>query len=82
MHREMERQVTDFKERVRRHADQSMQEFEAKAKRDALGNASQAFADLSKALSKTRSEVCSPAWHQPCIMRTSFFRMPSLVSGG
>lgn len=59
MGREAERQAAEFKERVRLHADKTMREFEERAKREALGNASQAFADMTKALQKTRAEVGS-----------------------
>ena len=58
--REMEKQAADFKERVRIHADKSMREYEERAKREALGNANQAFAEMSKALAKTRSDVRVP----------------------
>ena len=56
--RDYERQAAGFKERVRLHADQHMREFEERVKRDALGNASQAFADMTKALQKSHAEVC------------------------
>ena len=55
--REIERQAVDFKERVRRRAEQDMREFEAETKKNALGDSSRAYAEVSKALQHTRHEA-------------------------